>query len=117
MIDLLQEQPAEIDITPIGDIPGGTETGGTGTGGTGIPVIGALTTLITNPITNPVNDFSNNTNLTPISSPTEIEYSIEGIVVDSTNPNKTIPGAKISTNYQNQTTTKINGQFILKGKI
>jgi hypothetical protein len=110
MIDPLQEQLAEIDITPIGDI-----SGETGTGGTGIPVIGALTTLITNPITNPVNDFSNNTNLTPISSPTEIEYSIEGIVVDSTNPNKTIPGVKISTNDQNQTTSKINGQFILKG--
>ena len=59
---------------------------------------------------------SNNINLTPVSSPTEIEYSIEGTVVDSTNPNKTIPGAKISTNDQNQTTSKINGQFILKGK-
>ena len=44
---------------------------------------------------------SNNINLTPLSSPTEIEYSIEGTVVDSTNPNKTIPGAKISTNDQN----------------
>ena len=59
---------------------------------------------------------SDNINLTPVSSPTEIEYSIEGTVVDSTNPNKTIPGAKISTNDQNQTTSKINGQFILKGK-
>ena len=59
---------------------------------------------------------SNNINLTPLSSPTEIDYSIEGTVVDSTNPNKTIPGAKISTNDQNQTTSKINGQFILKGK-
>ena len=58
---------------------------------------------------------SNNINLTPLSSPTEIEYSIEGTVVDSTNPNKTIPGAKISTNDQNETTSKINGQFILKG--
>jgi len=111
MSDPLQEQPAEIDITPIGDVP--VETGNMSP--TSIPVVGILTTLITNPITNPVNDFSNNTNLTPVSSPTEIEYSIEGIVVDSTNPNKTIPGAKISTNYQNQTTTKINGQFILKG--
>jgi hypothetical protein len=59
---------------------------------------------------------SDNINLTPLSSPTEIEYSIEGTIVDSTNPNKTIPGAKISTNDQNQTTSKINGQFILKGK-
>ena len=59
---------------------------------------------------------SDNINLTPLSSPTEIEYSIEGTVVDSTNPNKTIPGAKISTNDQNQTTSKINGQFIIKGK-
>ena len=59
---------------------------------------------------------SDNINLTLVSSPTEIEYSIEGTVVDSTNPNKTIPGAKISTNDQNQTTSKINGQFILKGK-
>jgi hypothetical protein len=59
---------------------------------------------------------SDNINLTPVSSPTEIEYSIEGTIVDSTNPNKTIPGAKISTNDQNQTTSKINGQFILKGK-
>jgi hypothetical protein len=59
---------------------------------------------------------SDNINLTPVSSPTEIEYSIEGTVVDSINPNKTIPGAKISTNDQNQTTSKINGQFILKGK-
>jgi len=59
---------------------------------------------------------SDNINLTPVSSPTEIDYSIEGTVVDSTNPNKTIPGAKISTNDQNQTTSKINGQFILKGK-
>jgi hypothetical protein len=112
MIDPLQEQPTEINITPIGDIP--VETGNTSP--TLIPVVGILTTLITNPITNPVNDFSNNTNLTPLSSPTEIEYSIEGTVVDSTNPNKTIPGAKISTNDQNQTTSKINGQFILKGK-
>jgi hypothetical protein len=61
-------------------------------------------------------NYSDNINLTPVSSPTEIEYSIEGTVVDSTNPNKTIPGAKISTNDQNQTTSKINGQFILKGK-
>jgi hypothetical protein len=112
MIDPLQEQPAEINITPIGDIP--VETGNTSP--TLIPVVGILTTLITNPITNPVNDFSNNTNLTPVSSPTEIEYSIEGTVVDSTNPNKKISGAKISTNDQNQTTSKINGQFILKGK-
>jgi hypothetical protein len=59
---------------------------------------------------------SDNINLTPLSSPTEIEYSIEGTIVDSTNPNKTIPGVKISTNDQNQTTSKINGQFILKGK-
>ena len=59
---------------------------------------------------------SNNINLTPLSSPTEIDYSIEGTVVDSTNPNKTIPGAKISTNDQNQTSSKINGQFIIKGK-
>jgi hypothetical protein len=58
---------------------------------------------------------SDNINLTPVSSPTRIDYSIEGTVVDSTNPNKTIPGAKISTNNQNETTTKINGQFILKG--
>ena len=58
---------------------------------------------------------SDNINLTPVSSPTEIEYSIEGTIVDSTNPNKTIPGAKISTNNQNETTSKINGQFILKG--
>jgi len=58
---------------------------------------------------------SDNINLTPVSSPTRIDYSIEGTVVDSTNPNKTIPGAKISTNDQNQTTSKINGQFILKG--
>jgi len=63
-----------------------------------------------------LDNSSDNINLTPISSPTEIEYSIEGTVVDSTNPNKTIPGAKISTNDQNQTTSKINGQFILKGK-
>jgi len=61
------------------------------------------------------NNSSDNINLTPVSSPTEIEYSIEGTVVDSTNPNKTIPGVKISTNDQNQTTSKINGQFILKG--
>ncbi len=61
-------------------------------------------------------NFSDNINLTPLSSPTEIDYSIEGTVVDSTNPNKTIPGAKISTNDQNQTTSKINGQFIIKGK-
>jgi len=47
---------------------------------------------------------------------TEIEYSIEGMVVDSTNPNKTLLGVKISTNDQNQTTSKTNGQFILKGK-
>ena len=58
---------------------------------------------------------SDNINLTPVSFPTRIDYSIEGTVVDSTNPNKTIPGAKISTNDQNQTTSKINGQFILKG--
>jgi hypothetical protein len=58
---------------------------------------------------------SDNINLTPVSSPTRIDYSIEGTVVDSTNPNKTIPGAKISTNDQNETTSKINGQFILKG--
>jgi hypothetical protein len=58
---------------------------------------------------------SDNINLTPVSSPTRIDYSIEGTVVDSTNPNKTIPGAKISTNNQNETTSKINGQFILKG--
>ena len=58
---------------------------------------------------------SDNINLTPVSSPTRINYSIEGTVVDSTNPNKTIPGAKISTNDQNETTSKINGQFILKG--
>jgi hypothetical protein len=108
----LQEQlEAEINITPIGDVP--VETGNTSP--TLIPAVGILTTLITNPITNPVNDFSNNTNLTPVSSPTRINYSIEGTVVDSTNPNKTIPGAKISTNDQNETTSKINGQFILKG--
>jgi hypothetical protein len=111
MSDPLQEQLAEINITPIGDIP--VETGNTSP--TLIPVVGILTTLITNPITNPVNDFSNNTNLTPVPSPTRINYSIEGTVVDSTNPNKTIPGAKISTNDQNETTSKINGQFILKG--
>jgi hypothetical protein len=34
---------------------------------------------------------SDNINLTPVSSPTEIEYSIEGTVVDSTNPNKNNP--------------------------
>jgi len=107
----LQEQLAEINITPIGDVP--VETGNTSP--TLIPAVGILTTLITNPITNPVNDFSNNTNLTPVSSPTRINYSIEGTIVDSTNPNKTIPGAKISTNDQNETTSKINGQFILKG--
>ena len=112
MSDPLQEQLAEINITPIEEIS--VETGNTSP--TLIPVVGMLTTLITNPITNPVNDFSNNTNLTPLSSSTEIEYSIEGTVVDSTNPNKKIPGAKISTNDQNQTTSKINGQFILKGK-
>jgi hypothetical protein len=69
MSDPLQEQLAEINITPIGDIP--VETGNTSP--TLIPVVGILTTLITNPITNPVNDFSNNTNLTPVSSPTRIE--------------------------------------------
>lgn len=111
MSDPLQEQLAEINITPIGDIP--VETGNTSP--TLIPVVGILTTLITNPITNPVNDFSNNTNLTPVPSPTRINYSIEGTIVDSTNPNKTIPGAKISTNDQNETTSKTNGQFILKG--
>ena len=108
----LQEQlEAEINITPIEEIS--VETGNTSP--TLIPVVGMLTTLITNPITNPVNDFSNNTNLTPVPSPTRINYSIEGTIVDSTNPNKTIPGAKISTNDQNETTSKINGQFILKG--
>ena len=51
----------------------------------------------------------------PVSSSIEIEYSIEGIIVDSTNNNKKLSGVKISAN-QNEITSKLNGKFVLKGK-
>jgi len=52
----------------------------------------------------------------PPPPPTEIEYSIKGKIVDSTNPNKNLPGVKISLNIQNDTTSNSNGEFTLKGK-
>ena len=51
----------------------------------------------------------------PVSSSIEIEYSIEGIIVDSTNNNKKLSGVKISAD-QNEITSKLNGKFVLKGK-
>ncbi len=64
---------------------------------------------------NPINSFNLDPSLTPLTGSIEIEYSIIGTVIDSTN-NSFLTGVKVKTSLINSTKTDTQGNFTLKGK-
>ena len=66
-------------------------------------------------IFNPINNFTNNPSLTPLTGSVKIDYSINGTIIDSTT-NAFLTGAKIKTSIINSTKTDKQGNFTIKGK-